>query len=535
MEIPVSGPEAVQVTMESPKQTGTYMSKSGRHWLFPLGLTLIVAVRAVFWLPSELSFRNFAFWDLGSFQHLDRLIGQGLRPGVDFGYTYGLLPVLIQHLFFAAFGSSHWTTLGMLVLYLLSMLTFWTLLTREIGQSWANFGILLGLADMMIFFVPWPPTLAHIMMKVFIAFSFYFILKQRLSLALSFAALGALSVPSLAIALGGLITLIIAWEWWRSPGRTLRGLVTQFAPAAALYAGCVLLLTTFFGWRSVWPSLLPTGGARHYRAMKFGIFGQGRYFLHPPGAHLGYYLLTPAGIWICCSGLLVVLGCLAALKIAKTSSLTGRSLLIVVCCAFHLIFVFVAYGNYLSYELFSFVLTAGILLGVSSWTNRNLRIAVSNLVLVFGMLSQFSGIKEEMQTWRTESTSPDTAFLYAPNDLQPEWKSVLSVAKNRRVFLLSYGNGVDSYYPGIGTPQSWFLLPALPLPPEDSYVLQQIRAADVVIEETEVATQYIDHNKEWQAALADFPVKVSGRYFRIWIKDPAVGSELLKTADFHAN
>ena len=85
-----------------------------------------------------------------------------------------------------------------------------------------------------------------------------------------------------------------------------------------------------------------------------------------------------------------------------------------------------------------------------------------------------------------------------------------------------------------GTPQSWFLLPGLTVPREDSYVLQQIRAADVVVVETEVTTRYIDHNKEWQAALGDFPVKVSGRYFRIWTKDQTAGTDLLKTGEFRS-
>jgi hypothetical protein len=112
---------------------------------------------------------------------------------------------------------------------------------------------------------------------------------------------------------------------------------------------------------------------------------------------------------------------------------------------------------------------------------------------------------------------------------------VLSATKNRRAFVLAYATGVDTYYPEIGTPQSWMLLPGITLPREDSYVLRQIRSSDVVVEELEVTTRYIDQNREWQTALGDFPVKVSGRYFRIWAKDEAARSELLKTAAFHSN
>jgi hypothetical protein len=527
--------EASHLKIESRGQTRDFAFKPVRRRLFLIGLSLIVTLRVILMLPSQLDFRHFAFRDLGSFQHIDRLIGLGLHPGVDFGFTYGMLGVLFEHIYFAVFGVGHWPTLGLLAVNWVAMLVFWNLLSREIGQSVTNFAVLLGLAAMMIYVEPWPPTVAHILMELSLAFSLYFFLERRLPLALLIAALGALALPSLPIALAGLIALAIAWDWWQTPGRTVRGLLKQFAPAAAGYTAVVALLAVFYGWRTVLHSLLPLGGARHYRAMHFGFFKQGRYFWDPPNPHLSYYLFTPAGVWLFCSGLLVVFGCIGALRIVRTGKLVGHSPLVVVCCALHLVFVFALYGNYLSYAFYSFFLIAGVFTGVSDLTNRPLKIALSSLLLCLGLLSQFTGVSEALQLWKTSSTSPATASLYTPYDFQSEWKGVLSFSKNRRVFLLSYGNGVDHYYPEIGTAQSWLLLPGLPLPREDAYVLQQIRTADVVVEELEVNTRYIDSNQEWQAALEDFPLKVSGRYFRIWTRDRAAQSELLKTATFSSN
>ncbi|MGD0631997.1 MAG: hypothetical protein ABR987_21915, partial [Terracidiphilus sp.] len=221
-------------------------------------------------------------------------------------------------------------------------------------------------------------------------------------------------------------------------------------------------------------------------------------------------------------------------RIAGTEKPTGPSLFIVVCCALHLSFVFVAFGNSLSYVGYSFILAAGVFAGVSALTNRRLKVALTSLLLVFGLISQWRGINDALQVWKNESVAPETASLYSPNSFQPEWRSVLSAVKNRKAFLLSYGNGVDLYHPEIGTPQSWMLLPGLDLPREDAYVLQQIETAEIVVEEYEVAPQYIDRNKAWQAALGGFPVQVSGRYFRVWARDPTVASELLKTSTFLA-
>jgi hypothetical protein len=156
------------------------------------------------------------------------------------------------------------------------------------------------------------------------------------------------------------------------------------------------------------------------------------------------------------------------------------------------------------------------------------------LLLGFGLLSQLNGISEELQLWKGESASRATASLYAPNDFQPEWSGVLSIAQDRRVFMLAYGTGVDLYYPEIGSAQSWMLLPGLLMPREESFVLRQVNAADIVVEEREVTTLYTEHDKELQAALGRFSVKLSGKYFRIWTNDPTARTELLKTAAFHA-
>jgi hypothetical protein len=535
LELSEYGAIGAQAKTGLPNRKTNPLLKPMRNWLFLSGLFLIAALRAVLLLPSALDFRNFAFRDLGSFQHLNRLIALGLRPGLDFGFPYGLLGVLIQHFYFAAFGEGHWPTVGLLIIYMLSMLTFWFLLCLEIGPSTANFGILLGLAGMAIYIAPWPPTPAHILMQLSLCFALYFLFKNRLSLALFIAVLGALAHPAMPIALAGLITLAIAWQWWQMPDRTVRGLAAQFVPAAAGYAAIVALMVPFFGWRSVLKSLLPLTGAAHYRAMHFGFFRSGRYFWDPPDRHLGYYLFTPAGIWLLCSALLVALACMTVLRTAGKGSLQGRSLFVVVCCALHLVFIFALYGNYLTYVFYVFLLAAGVLVGISELANPRLKIALSCSLLVLGLLSQVNGVKEGLQTWRTGSVSAATANLYAPNDFQSEWKSVLSIAKNRHVFLVAYATGVDTYYPEIGSPQSWMLLPGITLPREDAYVLKQIRSSDIVVEEREVTTRYIDQNREWQTALEDFPVVVSGRYFRIWSKDPATRAELLETASFHSN
>src|SRR5438132_11417630 len=60
---------------------------------------LILPVEALmlglFRIPSDLRFDLFAFFDQGAELTIHGLMARGLRPTVDFGYIYGLLPLAI--------------------------------------------------------------------------------------------------------------------------------------------------------------------------------------------------------------------------------------------------------------------------------------------------------------------------------------------------------------------------------------------------------------------------------------------------------
>jgi|SRR5208282_3224327 len=58
----------------------------------------------IFQLKSSLSFSNYGFGDAGANFTMQYLLGLGLRPGLDFGYIYGLLPLLVGRFWFALFG-----------------------------------------------------------------------------------------------------------------------------------------------------------------------------------------------------------------------------------------------------------------------------------------------------------------------------------------------------------------------------------------------------------------------------------------------
>ncbi len=61
---------------------------------------------ALFRLPTDLGFDANAFGDRGDFLSISYLVAHGSRPAIDFGYHWGVAPILLAQLWFALFGAT---------------------------------------------------------------------------------------------------------------------------------------------------------------------------------------------------------------------------------------------------------------------------------------------------------------------------------------------------------------------------------------------------------------------------------------------
>jgi hypothetical protein len=100
-------------------------------------LTEFLFIYAVSW-PIVFSLDLWVFKDRGSLLNLDYLLEKHFRLGVDTYYAYGLLPILVQHLLFAAFGRGHWPMVGCAVVALILVAAFCAILLRHLPEqkSW---------------------------------------------------------------------------------------------------------------------------------------------------------------------------------------------------------------------------------------------------------------------------------------------------------------------------------------------------------------------------------------------------------------
>jgi hypothetical protein len=97
-------------------------------------LTSFVTIYLLSW-PVLFSFYLWVFADRSSFLNLDYLLAQHLRLGVDAFYSYGLLPVLLQHVLFAIFGRGYWPMIGCTVVVTVLMAVFWARFVRSVSNQ----------------------------------------------------------------------------------------------------------------------------------------------------------------------------------------------------------------------------------------------------------------------------------------------------------------------------------------------------------------------------------------------------------------
>src|ERR1700722_9634996 len=75
------------------------------RWL-PILLITVAAFLQLIKLPNLFLLGAYAFGDQGAGLTADRLVASGERPGVDFNYLYGLMPLAVSRGVYALFGCS---------------------------------------------------------------------------------------------------------------------------------------------------------------------------------------------------------------------------------------------------------------------------------------------------------------------------------------------------------------------------------------------------------------------------------------------
>ena len=482
------------------------------------GFCLLIALS---W-PILMSYDWWVFKDRSAFLNLDYLFfTRHYRLGVDVGYSYGLLPVLLQHLAVLPFGRSFKPMIGCTFAVMILFALFWAALLEHLPRQRRWLVAVVALSQILLIV---NPNFPYSLVVLSILFALLFVLKKRLDLALAVSVIGCLSVPSLPLILAAMIALSIVASWWSKPDRSLRSLAMLLAPGVLTYAALATVLVLVFGFASFAATATPLAGTRFYKAVGFSGFDAFLVFLHPPGYgmkyYLAYYVGSPVTWFVLCSFFVVVVAVVALAPLLHGRRIGHRGLFVSLVCILQLVFVLVAYGQRGQHSLYEPVLAAGTLVGISMLSREKLRDQALLLYIVVGVAAELGPIYKTLNTWRT--TSPDaSAFgMYTYPEASREWADILRSSKTRKTLLITYGTGQHLYYSSVQNPDAWFMISGLLLPSQKQAILNQMKQADVIVADVVNETQ-VPNDPDIHAELAKMHETKSSDYFRVWEKKPA--------------
>jgi hypothetical protein len=479
----------------------------------------LIAFFGLFFLswPAVLSLDLWVFKDRGSFLNLDNLLGQRLRLGVDTYYSYGLLPVWIQHLLFRAFGAGYGPLLGCTIATIALMALFWALLLRHLPGERIWLLTIVALCPIVIWV---NPNFPYSLVQLSMLFALWFVLERRLAAALVVSMVGCLSVPSLTLALSFFLVLLIIVNWWTESDRKVGTLIGQLVPGVLTYLVGAVALASIFSVPSFVASALPLLGMQFYKAVHYGTIGALLEFLHPTGQSVKYLILyyaaTPVTWWTIATLLLFYFGLRSAKAVWIEKKIQPKHAVILICTVLQSIFAFHGYGVPGQEIVYSPWLLAAVLVGAAELPNEMLRKRIVMMLAVVGLLGTAAQARRTLLDWQTSVRNADTANLYAHTDWAREWSGVLQLSHEHKLFLFSYGTGQHHYFPTVESPNVWFVRTGQMFPSDKGRVLAQLQGAEIVVEDLGGATSFIDYDPDVQQYLKQMCLTDVSPNFQIW-------------------
>jgi hypothetical protein len=349
-----------------------------------------------------------------------------------------------------------------------------------------------------------------------ILFALVFVLERRLDIAMAVAAVGCASVPSLSLVLTALLLFLIVIDWWINTNHSPAHLIRQLAPGVSTYVLLAGVLIIIYGYQSVLATALPVQGMQHYRAMHYGVWD----FLNPPAGSLlkkiVYTLGTRVAWWASSTVVLLVLGGLAAEKMIRQRVLDPRNTFIALCAILQGAFAFLAYGSHGQHVIYDPLLAAGMLIGLSTLPSGSFRKTLLVMFVGLGILSHSSQAYKTWWAWKnTRPYVVGGSTFYAEPSWAAQWSNILEISRRRKLLLLSYGTGIHHYFPSVQNADAWFLQPGQLLPADEQRLLSKMDTAEVVVEDLNGPTVFVDTDEGVQSRLRSLCRTESMANFRV--------------------
>jgi hypothetical protein len=478
-------------------------------WLAALLITEVVAL-TLLQAPNELFFR-FAFGDSGTSLTINDLVHRGFRPAIDFGYIYGLLPLLLNRIGFAVLGAAPrtcwWATL------LCNTAMAWGLARFATAQrvGWVGVALLVvALPDLLrssydvLVQALEPALLVHALAEQ---------ARGRRDRALALATAAAFVKPSMAYVFGLylLVASVLTIER-RHPRAWLKAL----GPAVLTGTILALVLGATYGAGPLYCTLIPTAGIEVYRESRFGFFhGTGRDFWYRPGAGLRGYFRYEIGYWL--AGTFVLIG--GALEslvrwIRKVPPKVAHNDEVVLGCALlHLLFVTLFFGHRFSWKYYHSL----FLLGLAALVPRGRRHALVVAALaVLVLYTDKAWVQALAHDWSARAPSATTVGLWATREDRLEWAHVLELTRGERPVLLADCEGATLLFPRFAPPMGAYFVPGHPVPAEVRRKAAQLASAQWIVKVGPAGDRRFDRWPELGAARDGCTTVWEGNLYQVY-------------------
>jgi hypothetical protein len=435
-------------------------------------------------LPLNLSWDTFAFADQGASLAVVSLIRRGLVPTVDFGYGYGLLPLLIGRLWFGLLGLT--PSAYAAAMLVVDLLMAWGLARCVAALKAGPAGVALVLVAMPWAALPSYINLAHAVEAALIchALAEQAMGRKRRALALMTACLFV--KPTMAYVYGFVLTVLIVREC-RAEG--VRGILRSLAPAAATGVVLLVLCAAWFGVKPLINTLLPLAGAENYRIMNYGFFrGVGRRFWRPEDARPALYLWTPIGQYLLGTA---VLAAAALTRIVRHGGgVADRVGELIVCCAIlHITFISCFYGDWMSWTYYYYILIIGLVALAAVGARSAAVVLLVAVVALTGHRYPFSWVRHH---WKATRPVAEMSGLWVSKPDVAEWQRLQEIIGGRWVSVIASREGISLLAPGFAPPEDFLLDPGIPLPVELGRKLVRVASAEMVLERRPMRESFQD-------------------------------------------
>ena len=462
-----------------------------RLWLLVMLFAGEVLALTLFDTPHE-RLTRYVYNDSGADLTIATLLARGLRPTVDFGYIYGLLPLALDGLWQGLLGANP-TALRMAALAC-NLLLAWGLARLVTAARVGVVGIgliMLALPDLL---QASTIVLVQALEPALLVHALAFQARGKRSWALALATADLFVKPSMAYLYGLLLVVAILVDP-AERARWRRVLAPATATGVVLAAGLGLL----YGFVPLLNTLVPGGGLEVYRQNHYGFFhGAGRAFWALPGATVRDYLRFEVGAWLAGTAVLLAGGVAALGRIARRNG-SRVDEVVLTCAVLHAGFVCLFFGNRMSWLYYYAVLVAGLATMATRGPGAPVRVldwlgqyrwqaAAVGLVAILTLVGSKVKFETTTRLWQTDTPVGGTLALWASPAERQEWLTVLVMCLEEatkgegKPVLLARVEGAAVLVPSaFDRPETAYLVPGHALQPELDRKARQIARAPLVV------------------------------------------------------